>query len=298
MGLEDFKAVIRVMTKEEFESIINEDIKFVEGFKYFLRHDDATRIVEHIKSVLKASVDYYYPNHPEVEFEKDFNIQYDVNNILNKYGHTEMGMYKIQLYIESILGSIQNKKPVNVGEVSDGYHTFNELYRYRMLYNAAFFNLLARNGQVEVCKSRRHSDGEKCFGSDGWFIVMAILPTGQVSNHYESKYWDLFDVPERETAFRYDGHTPNEAADRLEQYLNQKKSGLTFEEAFKFLKDGNMIKRRGWKNEHLDAFRKSGVSSIHVEKSLIVIINEETRRLTSWNPSIEDISSNDWEITK
>lgn len=30
-----------------------------------------------------------------------------------------MGMYKIQLYIENILGSIQNKKPVDVGEVSD-----------------------------------------------------------------------------------------------------------------------------------------------------------------------------------
>lgn len=95
---------------------------------------------------------------------------------------------------------VENEKPVDIGEVSDGYHTFNELYRYRMLYNAAFFNLLARNGQVEVCKSRKHSDGEKCFGSDDWFIVMAILPTGQVSNHYESKYWDLFDVPERETA--------------------------------------------------------------------------------------------------
>ena len=257
MELKDFKDVIRMMTKEEFESTINEDIKFVEGFKYFLRHDDTTRIVEHIKSVLEASVDYYYPNHPKPEAE-----------------------------------------PGDMGEVSDGYHTFNELYRYRMLYNAAFFNLLARNGQVEVCKSRRHSDGEKCFGSDDWFIVMAMLPTGQVSNHYESKYWDLFDVPERETSFEYDGHTPNEAADRLEQYLNQKKSGLTFEEAFKFLKDGNMIKRRGWKNEHLDAFRRSGVSSIHVEKSLIIIINEETRRLTSWNPSIEDISSNDWEITK
>ena len=213
--------------------------------------------MEHVKSVLEASVDYHYPNHPEPEAE-----------------------------------------PGDMGEVSDGYHTFNELYRYRMLYNAAFFNLLARNGQVEVCKSRKHSDGEKCFGSDDWFIVMAMLPTGQVSNHYESKYWDLFDVPERETAFEYDGHTPNEAADRLEQYLNQKKSGLTFEEAFKFLKDGNMIKRRGWKNEHLDAFRRSGVGSIHMEKSLIIIINEETRRLTSWNPSIEDISSNDWEITK
>jgi hypothetical protein len=253
----ELKDSVRVMTKEEFESAINEDIKFVEGIKHFFKHDDATRVMEHVKSVLEASVDYHYPNHPEPEAE-----------------------------------------PGDMGEVSDGYHTFNELYRYRMLYNAAFFNLLARNGQVEVCKSRKHSDGEKCFGSDDWFIVMAILPTGQVSNHYESKYWDLFDVPERETAFEYDGHTPNEAADRLEQYLNQKKSGLTFEEAFKFLKGGNMIKRRGWKNEHLDAFRRSGVSSIHMEKSLIIIINEETRRLTSWNPSIEDISSNDWEITK
>lgn len=148
--------MVRVMTKEEFESAINEDIKFVERFKHFFKHDDVARIIEHVKSVLEASVDYFYPNHPEVEFEKDFNIQYDVNNILNKYGHTEMGMYKIQLYIENILGSIQNKKPVDVGEVSDGYHTFNELYRYSMLYNAAFFNLLARSGQVEVCKMRCH----------------------------------------------------------------------------------------------------------------------------------------------
>lgn len=35
MELKDFKDVIRMMTKEEFESTINEDIKFVERFKYF-----------------------------------------------------------------------------------------------------------------------------------------------------------------------------------------------------------------------------------------------------------------------
>jgi hypothetical protein len=36
MGLDDLKKdVIRVMTKEEFESAINEDIKFVERFKHF-----------------------------------------------------------------------------------------------------------------------------------------------------------------------------------------------------------------------------------------------------------------------
>lgn len=39
---------------------------------------------------------------------------------------------------------------LDMGNVYDGYHTFNELYRYRMLYNAAFFNELAK-GDVKVC---------------------------------------------------------------------------------------------------------------------------------------------------
>lgn len=60
------------------------------------------------------------------------------------------------------------------GEVSDGFHTFDELYHYRMLYNAAFFNSL--EGKYDVHKSYRHADGELCFGG-GWFIVVANLPT-------------------------------------------------------------------------------------------------------------------------
>lgn len=104
-----------------------------------------------------------------------------------------------------------------MGNISDGYHTFNELYRYRMLYNAAFFNELAK-GDIKVCKSHKHHDGEECFG-EGWFIVMAELPTGQISNHYENQYWELFNIPELDTAWEWDGHTPNEAADRIESYL-------------------------------------------------------------------------------
>lgn len=123
MELKDFKDVVRVMTKEEFESTIEEDIKFVEGFKNFLKHDDATRIVEHIKSVLEASVDYYYPNHPEVEFEKDFNIQYDVNNILNKYGHTEMGML-----FKKAFGRARRGKDISSFERQEKESGFNFLY--------------------------------------------------------------------------------------------------------------------------------------------------------------------------
>jgi len=109
------------------------------------------------------------------------------------------------------------------GEVSDGYHTFNELYRYRMLYNAALFNVWggdddARQLVTGVHKSWRHHDGEQCFGG-GWFIVLADLPTGQISNHYPLDCWDLFHIVERQTAAEWDGHTPAEAADRLEAFL-------------------------------------------------------------------------------
>lgn len=164
-----------------------------------------------------------------------------------------------------------------------------ELYRYRMLYNAAFFNLLARSGQVEVCKSRRHSDGEKCFGSDDWFIVMAILPTGQVSNHYKSKYWDLFDVPERETAFEYDGHTPNEASDRLEKYLKLPRRGMTFEQALEQLKLGRKIKRIDWSKKYICMLiAKSDVN--------ILMIDTGQKVASNWNPTKHDIMFNDWEI--
>lgn len=102
------------------------------------------------------------------------------------------------------------------GETSDGYHTFNELYDYRKALNALLFNHYAALGLCDVHKSWRHSDGEPCFGG-GWFIVVAELPTGQVSNHYQEEDWGLFAVPERERGNEWDGHTPQVALHRLLQ---------------------------------------------------------------------------------
>jgi hypothetical protein len=110
-----------------------------------------------------------------------------------------------------------------MGDVSDGYHTFDELYEFRLLYNVAFFNeIWDKNHTVRVHKSKRHSDGEECFGG-GWFIVMAYLDGKQISNHYEAKHWDLFKIPELDRADKWDGHTPREAADRLISYLKKSK---------------------------------------------------------------------------
>jgi hypothetical protein len=100
---------------------------------------------------------------------------------------------------------------------SDGYHTFKELYEFRKLYNATLFNEWARQGKYQVHKSYRHGDGLLAFGG-GWFVVMATLPSGQISNHYELKDWDLFVCEEREKADQWDGHTPQDVLTRLESH--------------------------------------------------------------------------------
>ena len=106
------------------------------------------------------------------------------------------------------------------GDTSDGCHTFNELYDYRRVYNAALFNEWASQGKYDVHKSWKHSDGKDCFGG-GWFIVVAELPTGQVSNHYEAQYWDNFVIPSKDTANEYDGHTPKQALSRIAELKAQ-----------------------------------------------------------------------------
>lgn len=142
--------------------------------------------------------------------------------VLTDEGGVESYIRRNEIHvIQRIIDSLQQEQ-TDMGDVSDGYHTFNELYYYRMLYNAAFFNLLPKEW---VHKSKRHHTGEECFGG-GWFIVMANLPTGQISNHYELKDWDLFQVPEKEFADEWDGHTPQEAAERLHRYLQQEQPTL------------------------------------------------------------------------
>ena len=96
------------------------------------------------------------------------------------------------------------------GEASDGYHTFNELYDFRREYNAALVN----SGVWKAHKSYRHHSGELCFGG-GWFIVMIETPFGQISNHYENKYWNEFHCEEKEFADEWDGHTEKDVIVRL-----------------------------------------------------------------------------------
>ena len=112
--------------------------------------------------------------------------------------------------IESVLIGVESAPAADVrpmpdggiGEMSDGYHTFNGLYYQRMVLFAA----LVKAHKDKAWKSLRHEDGELCFGG-GWFIVGIDTPQGSYTYHYEDKDWNLFDCIELPVAKHWDGHT-------------------------------------------------------------------------------------------
>ena len=102
--------------------------------------------------------------------------------------------------------------------ISDGYHTFKELYEFRRLYNAAFVK--ASKGKLKSFKSRKHSNGDLCFGGE-YFVVVTQLPTGQISNHYKNKYYNSFAAKYVPFAPKYDGHTSTDVINRLNEFIKK-----------------------------------------------------------------------------
>lgn len=89
----------------------------------------------------------------------------------------------------------------DIEKMSDGYHTFADLYEQRLILSAA----LARNNP-HAWKSKRHEDGSVPFGG-GWFIMGFDTDDGCYTYHYELKDWDLFPCKELDKGKPWDGHT-------------------------------------------------------------------------------------------
>ena len=120
-----------------------------------------------------------------------------------------------------------------IGEMSDGYHTFNGLYYQRMILFAA----LVKAYKDKAWKSHRHEDGELCFGG-GWFIVGIDTPQGSYTYHYDDTVWDFFDCEELPTAKHWDGHTEKDVTRLLSLPEKAKWINLT---PPKYMEDGNSI---------------------------------------------------------
>ena len=105
---------------------------------------------------------------------------------------------------EMAIKALELKPCEDMGEISDGYHTFNELYHQRAVLFATIVNL----NKDKVWKSFKHFDGKYCFDSNGdWFIVGIDTPEGSYTYHYSKEYWDMFNCKELECGKEWDGHT-------------------------------------------------------------------------------------------
>lgn len=105
------------------------------------------------------------------------------------------------------------------GQISDGFHTFDELYEHR----AALFIALMRFRPHCAWYADEHEDGSMF---EGFFIAGMMLPTGQITYHLKIDPWRrllegqmLAKVPHLERAPAWDGHIPAEVVERLTKWI-------------------------------------------------------------------------------
>ena len=113
-----------------------------------------------------------------------------------------IGMVPTKAVLQIPAADVRPVPEGGIGEMSDGYHTFNGLYYQRMILFAA----LVKAYKDKAWKSWKHEDGKPCFGG-GWFIVGIDTPQGSYTYHYEDKYWNWFECEELPVAKHWDGHT-------------------------------------------------------------------------------------------
>ena len=104
-------------------------------------------------------------------------------------------------WVDDMRGEVIDAPAADVEKMSDGYHTFADLYEQRLILSAA----LAKNNP-HAWKSKRHEDGSVPFGG-GWFIMGFDTDEGCYTYHYELKDWDLFQCEELDKGKPWDGHT-------------------------------------------------------------------------------------------
>lgn len=109
--------------------------------------------------------------------------------------------------------------PGDIGLISDGHHTFNELYEHRHML---FMALIAEH-PTQAWRSRLHQDGSMF---DGWFIAGLNLLDMEITYHLPMRLWSLLDgiLGEAKRAPYFDGHTSSDVVDRLQRFIELNKT--------------------------------------------------------------------------
>lgn len=155
-----------------------------------------------------------------MDFTKGKSTIVDVKDI--KHANSCNGFPRvIKLPIDEFLS--YNKDAEEIGDLSDGDHTFKELYHHR----ATLFSIICRLMSTidpELCwKSKKHHDGSMY---DGYFIVGVggvgdkVFGDKYFSYHYSMDDWDSFPVKELKSAPEYSKENDIDI-DHLIEYIDE-----------------------------------------------------------------------------
>lgn len=100
------------------------------------------------------------------------------------------------------------------GEISDGYHTFNELYEHRHLLFIAWMTGDGCPGNAYFCKEHY----------PGWDLVCCMIGGRQISYHIPIRLRHLYQNQLEELpleAHKYDGHTSKDVLEVIKNWIEK-----------------------------------------------------------------------------
>jgi hypothetical protein len=189
----------------EFEGAIDHEIDCYEGTTVYLNRDGIIGTVDNDDTCnYKPHCEFYQNAIKSAKWIKgiwgeggyDWHYETDISH--ETFEILEEG----DKYCKGIVFSLDSLKE-DSGKISDGYHTFEELYYHRMI----LFSIICNQNSALAWKSKLHCDGSMY---PGYFIVGITTPAGDYTYHYELKYWERFIVRAIESAPEWDGHQPED----------------------------------------------------------------------------------------
>lgn len=172
------------------------------------------------------------------DFEKVTTYAEDINNDKNMTKQQWEREKVVELYMKA-LGNTNLPEKVwkaiakvnqqvldqETGKISDGYHTFDELYEHRItlfialcqkIQNFVYFGDTRNNlgNDMRVWRSKLHEDGTMF---EGWFILGINRAKGnQITYHLPIEKWEETKFAQTlKKAPKFDGHTSKDVIKRL-----------------------------------------------------------------------------------
>lgn len=113
---------------------------------------------------------------------------------------------------EEIINNLIKKEQVNTNLISDGYHTFGELYEHRIELFITLARLIQTRTMMVVWRFKT---------DDKWFLLGIHKTTGeQITYHLPVSKWEECDFADTPTIKpEWDGHTSADVLKRLKELI-------------------------------------------------------------------------------